>query len=310
MASSIISGSLGGYSAEFLSTEQQERFTFVKTKLCGNKAVDVADLEKNGMISVVAAMRRMQWMGITTFSEVSYPDLVKAFYVCLRTEADGSLISSVKGTQIKIDHEVLKTLFDEDLVGSQGVVFPFVVKEDLVGIQGVVGLDVGLLRIGGRLKLNVDGAFKLATGGAGGGGILRDHEGRYVIDFAKNYQGVISALDAEARALWDGLTICCNKGFLDIMVETDSLNLKQIVTGQMHRPWELTCIIQEVAVITKKLKAQIMHVPREANQVAHSLAGYGCSTELFSCWESGAEIPHVFKGPYHLDKVGCPTHRL
>ncbi|MQM12494.1 hypothetical protein Taro_045414 [Colocasia esculenta] len=69
MASSIVSGSLGGYSAEFLSAEQQERFTFVKTKLCGNKAVDVADLEKNGMISVVVAMRRMQWMGITTFSE-------------------------------------------------------------------------------------------------------------------------------------------------------------------------------------------------------------------------------------------------
>ncbi|MQM05340.1 hypothetical protein Taro_038148 [Colocasia esculenta] len=69
MASSIISGSLGGYSAEFLSAEQQERFTFVKTKVCGNKAVDVANLEKNGMHSVVAAMSRMQWMGLSTFSE-------------------------------------------------------------------------------------------------------------------------------------------------------------------------------------------------------------------------------------------------
>ncbi|MQM03317.1 hypothetical protein Taro_036096 [Colocasia esculenta] len=162
----------------------------------------------------------------------------------------------------------------------------------------------------GRLKLNVDGAFKLATDGAGGGGILRDHEERCVYAFSKNYQGVISALDAETRALWDGLTICYNKGFLDIMVETDSLNLKRIVTGQMHRPWELTCIIQDVAIITKKLKARIMHVPREANQVAHSLAGYGCSTEHFSCWESGAEIPHVIKGSYCLDKVGCPTLRL
>ncbi|MQM22286.1 hypothetical protein Taro_055336 [Colocasia esculenta] len=60
-------------------------------------------------------------MGITTFSEVSYPDLVKAFYVCLRTEADGSLISSVKGTQIKIDHEVLKTLFDVSTSGHSGI---------------------------------------------------------------------------------------------------------------------------------------------------------------------------------------------
>ncbi|MQL85271.1 hypothetical protein Taro_017779 [Colocasia esculenta] len=162
----------------------------------------------------------------------------------------------------------------------------------------------------GRLKLNVDGAFKLANSGARGGGILRDHEGRCVFAFAKNYEGAISALDAKTHALWDGLTICCNKGILDILVETDSLNLKRIVTGQMHRPWKLTCIIQDVVVITKKLKMQIKHVPCEANQVAHSLADYGCSTEHFRCWDSGADIPHVVKGPYCLDKVGCPTLRL
>ncbi|MQM15167.1 hypothetical protein Taro_048107 [Colocasia esculenta] len=72
-----------------------------KTKLCGNKAVDIADLEKNGMHNIVAEMERMKWTEIATFSKVSYPDLVKAFYVCLRTEADGSLTSSVKDTQAK-----------------------------------------------------------------------------------------------------------------------------------------------------------------------------------------------------------------
>ncbi|MQL72740.1 hypothetical protein Taro_005070 [Colocasia esculenta] len=61
--------------------------------------------------------------------------------------------------------------------------------------------------------------------GAGGGGILHDHKGICVLAFAKNYQGVISALVAEALALRNGLTNCCSKGFLDIMVETDSLNL-------------------------------------------------------------------------------------
>ncbi|MQM16434.1 hypothetical protein Taro_049392 [Colocasia esculenta] len=117
----------------------------------------------------------------------------------------------------------------------------------------------------GRLKLNVDGAFKLTESGAGGGGILRDHRGTCVLAFAKNYQGVTSALAAEALALRDGLTNCCSKGFMDIMVETDSLNLVQIVTRQTPRPWELSCIIQDVVVITQKLKAQIKHVHREAN---------------------------------------------
>ncbi|MQL96594.1 hypothetical protein Taro_029281 [Colocasia esculenta] len=111
IAASVIAGSLGGYGAEFLTPEQQERFTFVKTKVCGNKTVDIADLEKNDMHSVAAALSKMQWLGITTFSEVSYPDLVKAFFVCLRAEADGSLVSSVKGTLIKIDYDLLHRLF-------------------------------------------------------------------------------------------------------------------------------------------------------------------------------------------------------
>ncbi|MQM20650.1 hypothetical protein Taro_053674 [Colocasia esculenta] len=161
----------------------------------------------------------------------------------------------------------------------------------------------------GRLKLSVDGAFKNAAGSAGGGGILRDHQGTCMFAFATKYQGAISALDAEARALRDELTTCCNQGILDIMVETDSTTLMQIITGQIPPPWELICIIQEMAVTTKKLKAQIKHVPGEANQVAHSLAGYGCYINQFRFWDSGAVLPHIVKGPYRLDKVGCPTLR-
>ncbi|MQL67761.1 hypothetical protein Taro_000034 [Colocasia esculenta] len=83
MDAPMISRSVGGYSAEYLTAEHQERFTFVKTKVCENKAVDVPNLEKNGMGSIAETLRRMQWMEIATFTEVSYPDLVKAFYVCL-----------------------------------------------------------------------------------------------------------------------------------------------------------------------------------------------------------------------------------
>ncbi|MQL81782.1 hypothetical protein Taro_014241 [Colocasia esculenta] len=121
MAAPVIADSLGGYSAEFLTPEQQERFTFVKTKLCGNKEVDVANLRKSGMSSVVDLINQMQWTEITTFSEVSYPDLVKAFFVCMKTEEDGSLVSSVKGIMIRIDPELLKILFNVKSSGFSGV---------------------------------------------------------------------------------------------------------------------------------------------------------------------------------------------
>ncbi|MQL92721.1 hypothetical protein Taro_025354 [Colocasia esculenta] len=153
MAAPVIAGSLGGYNAEFLTPEQQERFTFVKTKLCGNKEVDVANLRKNGMSSVVELINQMQWTEVTTFSEVSYPDMVKAFFVCLRTEEDGSLVSSVKGTLIRIDSELLKMLFDVKTSEFSGV---HTVDAQVKGL-GIVGPGFKLRDV--KLDINQLTAF-------------------------------------------------------------------------------------------------------------------------------------------------------
>ncbi|MQL78500.1 hypothetical protein Taro_010928 [Colocasia esculenta] len=127
----------------------------------------------------------------------------------------------------------------------------------------------------GRLKLNVDGDFKMTSGEAGGGGILRDHKGNMCCTFAKTYHGLNSSLAAEALALRDGLSICCSRGVSD-----------------------------DVAVKTQNLKAEIIHVPQEANKVADCLASYASSCAHLATWNSSADHPTIVKGPYHLDKVG------
>ncbi|MQM07222.1 hypothetical protein Taro_040062 [Colocasia esculenta] len=153
MAAPMISGSVGGYSAEFLSPKEQERFTFVKTKICGNKAVDVQNLEKSGMSSLVETLRRLKWMDVATFTEVSYLDLVKAFFICLKSEADGSLVSSVKGIKIKIDHELLHTLFGVKTSGHSGV---HSVNDEAKGL-GIIG--PGFRLKDGKLYINQMSAF-------------------------------------------------------------------------------------------------------------------------------------------------------
>ncbi|MQL97112.1 hypothetical protein Taro_029795 [Colocasia esculenta] len=65
----------------------------------------------------------------------------------------------------------------------------------------------------------------MTSGEAGGGGILRDHEGNMCWAFAQAYHYLNSSLAAEALALRDGLSICCSKGITEVLVETDSLNL-------------------------------------------------------------------------------------
>ncbi|MQM17884.1 hypothetical protein Taro_050865 [Colocasia esculenta] len=121
MAVSGVFGTVGGYGVAFIIAEQQEQFAAVMTKLCGNKAVDVVDLEKNGMHSVVAAMQRMKWTRMVTISKERYPDLVKAFFNCLKSEEDGSLTSTVKGTPINITYDLLESLFGVSTNGRSGV---------------------------------------------------------------------------------------------------------------------------------------------------------------------------------------------
>ncbi|MQM00292.1 hypothetical protein Taro_033024 [Colocasia esculenta] len=118
----------------------------------------------------------------------------------------------------------------------------------------------------GQLKLNVDGAFKITSGEAGGGGILRDYEGNMCWAFTRKYYGLNSSLAAEALALRDGLSIYCNKGVTEVLVETDSLNLLQIVTKQISCPWDFACIMQHIAAKTQLLEAEITHTPREDNR--------------------------------------------
>ncbi|MQL80253.1 hypothetical protein Taro_012695 [Colocasia esculenta] len=102
-------------------------------KLCGNKAVDIADLQKNGMGNVIAAMERMKWSKLVTLSE---------------TEEDGSLTSSVKGTQIRITYELLESLFGVCTTGHSGA---HTVDIQVKGL-GIVGPEFRLKD--GKLDIN------------------------------------------------------------------------------------------------------------------------------------------------------------
>ncbi|MQM04234.1 hypothetical protein Taro_037028 [Colocasia esculenta] len=111
---------------------------YMKTKLCGHKAVDVIDLEKNGMHSIVAAMERLKWTKMATLSE---------------SEEDGSLTSMVKGTQIWITHELLESLFGVSISGHSGV---HTINIQAKGL-GIVGPEFKLKD--GKIDINQLNAF-------------------------------------------------------------------------------------------------------------------------------------------------------
>ncbi|MQL91792.1 hypothetical protein Taro_024408 [Colocasia esculenta] len=144
----------------------------------------------------------------------------------------------------------------------------------------------------------------MQSGKAGGGGILRDHNGDMHCVFAAPYCNLKSSLAAKALALRDGLRMCCKIGASDVQVETDSLNLVHIVTKQTPWPWDLSFILHEIVVIAAKVQAEITHVPREGNKVADCLAGFVVSCAYFTSLDHWADLPSNVMDSCRHDKAG------
>ena len=74
----------------------------------------------------------------------------------------------------------------------------------------------------GWAKLNTDGASLGNPGIAGGGGLIRDSDGGWVGGFARAI-GYTTSVQAELRALKDGLMLAIDLGILYLAIEMDSL---------------------------------------------------------------------------------------
>ena len=85
----------------------------------------------------------------------------------------------------------------------------------------------------GWLKLNTDGSASETLGVAGGGGVVRDERGNWVIGSARN-TGRASSFTAELWALRDGLSICFARNFLMVEVEMDAKAIVDMLTSSSN----------------------------------------------------------------------------
>lgn len=118
------------------------------------------------------------------------------------------------------------------------------------------------------LKINTDGAFNQSSNLAANGGIIRDHKGFWVMGFSK-FLGFESALLAELWAIKTGLSMCLNKGFLNIIFETDSkLAASLILDNNLSCNHHLYPLIISCRSDLTALHSSIYHIHREGNACA------------------------------------------
>lgn len=88
---------------------------------------------------------------------------------------------------------------------------------------------------GSWMKINVDGAFNETTETMGAGGIIRDHNGSWQVGFVFNI-GKGHPLLAKAWAALIGIQIACDRGYNDVILESDSLELVHLLNSTENSP--------------------------------------------------------------------------
>jgi hypothetical protein len=127
------------------------------------------------------------------------------------------------------------------------------------------------------LKINTDGAFSASTGEGGWGFVIRDEHGEVMAAGAGGLTHVRDAFQAEIYACMKGVMAAANKGMDKVILETDSLMLKQALESEAYRFAEMGGYIYKLKSLVHGSFSSYRcnFVPRSCNRVAHTLAAEG-----------------------------------
>ncbi|CAK9149576.1 unnamed protein product [Ilex paraguariensis] len=95
-----------------------------------------------------------------------------------------------------------------------------------------------------------------------------------------------------------------------IMVETDSYTLVQMVRGLAAVPWKMQYLLERIKLLFKFLNLQIKHIYREANGLADFLASFAVKSEQSTEFSANNILPSIGRVIMQQDLYGFPSTRL
>ena len=125
-------------------------------------------------------------------------------------------------------------------------------------------------------KLNTDGSAVDNPRLAGVGGVLRDHQGRWLTRFSTR-MGITSNNLAELEAIRQGLMLAWNKGVKFLQLELDSkVVLHWLTNKNINYPTNMLPLICDCRnLLDQGWEVHVHHVYREANGCADALVKRG-----------------------------------
>ncbi|KAH9296609.1 hypothetical protein KI387_040197 [Taxus chinensis] len=130
----------------------------------------------------------------------------------------------------------------------------------------------------GYFKLNFDGAVKGNPRKAGGGGVLRDSQGKFILAYFFDL-GLQSNNVVEAAAMFWGVKLAKDKGFTLLEVEGDSLYIISCLKGISQPSISIEDFINKTKLLAPSFESiSFNHVYREGNSLADYMENLGVIT--------------------------------
>ncbi|CAI0444675.1 unnamed protein product [Linum tenue] len=127
----------------------------------------------------------------------------------------------------------------------------------------------------GWVKLNVDGSVKGDPPSSAIGGVARDPAGNWIAGFY-THVGHCSVLEAELKALRDGLSLIWVLGYCKVLVHSDSSTAVNLILSEKELFHPLGMIIADCHIMLQKSwEIELSYRLREANIVADAMAELG-----------------------------------
>lgn len=116
-------------------------------------------------------------------------------------------------------------------------------------------------------------------------------------------------VEAEARAMMKGLVFCVEHDIQPLILETDSIMLKNMVEGRWETPWCISTEVEKIRRVMENFNVIIHHIYREGNTLADFLTNLAFDFAGTAKFSNFSELPSAGRRILNLDKQQIPNLR-
>lgn len=161
----------------------------------------------------------------------------------------------------------------------------------------------------GWVKCNTDGACKGNPRISSYGFCIRDVNGD-LLYAESDCIGVTTNIRAELTAILRALDYCNQHLLNHVILETDSLTLKNMLRKEWKIPWELIQMMETIDDMMTQMNVQVQHIFREGNQVADYLANLAINQQNKQQYHTSNQLPTLARRFLNMDKQQIPAIRI